>query len=162
MRTATVHSAVLFPSSVLTVMVAPPTLTPVTTPFSTVATASSLLVQMIFLFVASAGATVAVSVSLSPTFNAIEVLSNDTPVTRTALSTTVMVIKSVLLPALAVTTALPGERAIALPALDTISTSSFDELHTRVLSVASSGRTTAVSVALSPTVISKSSWSMMT
>ena len=79
--TVTVHSAVMPPSSVLTVMVTLPGLTPVTRPFSTVAIVASLLIQDTFLLVALSGVTVAVSVSESSTFNSSVVLSKEIPVT---------------------------------------------------------------------------------
>ena len=74
---------------------------------------------------------------------------------------TVMVMKSVLFPALAVMMDLPGAMAITLPVLDIITTSSLDECQLTVLSVASAGSTVAVRTVLSPSVISKSSWSMV-
>ena len=85
--TVTTHSAVFWPSSVVTVMVALPTATAVTTPSFTVAMASSLLTQLTFLFVASAGATVAAKVTVSPIFKAASLLSKVTPVTPTAAFT---------------------------------------------------------------------------
>ena len=66
--TLTVAVAVKPPSSVVAVMVAVPAPTPVTTPLSTVATFSSLLVQIIFLLLAFAGSTTAViSTGAAPT-----------------------------------------------------------------------------------------------
>ena len=82
--TVTLQVAVFPPSSVVTVMVASPAFTPVTLPLaSTVAMAASLDFQATFLFAASLGATVAVSVSLSPTRSVIVALFNVTPVTDT-------------------------------------------------------------------------------
>ena len=66
------HVAVFAPSSVFTVMVAVPAALAVTTPPSTVTTAVLLLLHVTFLFVALAGATVAVSVTFSPTFSEAE------------------------------------------------------------------------------------------
>ena len=58
------HVSVKLPSSVVAVIVAVPIVSAVTTPSSsTVATAVSEELQVTFLFVASAGATVAVSVT---------------------------------------------------------------------------------------------------
>ena len=83
--TVTLQEAVLPPSSVVTVMVASPAFTPVTLPLaSTVATASLPDIHVTFLFAASAGATVAVSVSLAPMLSVRVVLLSDTPVTVTA------------------------------------------------------------------------------
>ena len=69
------------PSSVVTVMVASPSATAVTTPSVTVATLSLLEDQVIFLFVALAGATVASRVAFFPYFSSRVVLSSLTPVT---------------------------------------------------------------------------------
>ena len=73
--TVTWQVAVLPPSSVVTVIVAVPALRAVTCPLLTVATDSSELFQLTFLFVALAGYTVAVKVSLSPSFRVMLVLS---------------------------------------------------------------------------------------
>lgn len=64
--TVTVHVAVLLPSTVLTVIIACPAASGVTTPFATVATVSLFDAHVTSLFVASAGNTVAVSVSAAP------------------------------------------------------------------------------------------------
>ena len=62
MFTVTLHTAVLFPSAVVTVMSAVPFATAVTSPSGvTVATFSLLVAYVTFLLVAFAGATVAVS-----------------------------------------------------------------------------------------------------
>ena len=58
--TVTLHVAVLLPSSVVTVMVAVPTLTPVTSPLLTVAIEASFVSHVTFLLVAFVGSTVAV------------------------------------------------------------------------------------------------------
>ena len=80
--TVTEHAAVFPPSSVFTVIVALPAETAVTLPVaSTLATPGALLDQPTCLFVASAGATVAVSWPVSPTISSIEHLSSATPVT---------------------------------------------------------------------------------
>jgi len=84
--TSTEHSAVLPPSAVVTVIVAEPAATAVTTPFATVATAASLVDHVTALFVALAGATVAVRVSelpSLPTFRVRVLLLSVTPVTGT-------------------------------------------------------------------------------
>jgi hypothetical protein len=60
--TVTVQVAVLFPSTVVTVMVAVPTAPGVTTPLATVATTGLLVDQLTAVLVALAGATVAVRV----------------------------------------------------------------------------------------------------
>ncbi len=56
------------------------------------------------------------------------------------------------LPHVAVIVALPAEIAVTTPFF-TVATSSFDELHVMVLSVAASGVTVALSVSDSPTPI---------
>ena len=67
MLTVTSHLAVLAPSSVVTVIAALPGATAVTSPVAeTVATFSSLDVQLTFLLEAFSGRTVAVRVALSP------------------------------------------------------------------------------------------------
>ena len=66
--TLTVHSAVYFPSLVVTVIVTVPAFLAVTLPFSsTVAIVLSLLDHVTPLFVASLGLTVAVNLELPPT-----------------------------------------------------------------------------------------------
>ena len=69
------------PSSVVTVIVAVPAATAVTVPLETVATLSSLDDQVTVLFAAVDGATVAVSVSVSPTLRSSVFLLSVTPVT---------------------------------------------------------------------------------
>ena len=85
--TVTVQDAVLFPSSVVALITAVPAATAVTVPVeSTVATLVLLEDQVTFLFVASAGSTVAVSFSVFPFARERVVLFNETPVTETALA----------------------------------------------------------------------------
>lgn len=60
-------SALLFPLSVIAVIVAFPSFIPVTIPFSTVAILSLLEIHFTFLFATSSGFTSAVSVAFSPT-----------------------------------------------------------------------------------------------
>ena len=81
--TVTVQVSVLFPSAVLTVITAVPSATAVTLPFSTVAMLGLSLAQLTALFVASAGATVAVSVSFAPSLRVSVFLFSVTPVTAT-------------------------------------------------------------------------------
>ena len=72
-RTRTLHVAVFPPSSVVTVMVASPTDSPNTLPLLlTLATAGSLDFQVTFWLVAFAGATVAVSSSMTSTAIVVE------------------------------------------------------------------------------------------
>ena len=79
--TVTAHCAVLLPSAVVTVIVAVPAATAVTMPSETVAFVASLDDHVTALFVALSGATVAVRVSVSPTFREILFLLSVTPVT---------------------------------------------------------------------------------
>ncbi len=66
--TVSAHSALLFPSTVFTVIFVVPALTATTLPFvSTVAMVESTADQATFLFVVFAGRTVATSVSFAPT-----------------------------------------------------------------------------------------------
>lgn len=79
--------SVKFPSSVVTVIVAVPADSAVINPLLfTVATSVSLLINVTALFVAFAGDTVAVIVSLSPTLSDVEFLFNVTPVTANGLT----------------------------------------------------------------------------
>ena len=89
--TVTVQVAVLLPSSVVTVIVAVPAATAVTTPPDTVATDVLLLIQLTVLFAALEGATAAVRVSVLPTKILADVLFRDTPLTATLLTVTVQV-----------------------------------------------------------------------
>ncbi|MPN41061.1 hypothetical protein SDC9_188601 [bioreactor metagenome] len=100
--TVTMQLAVFWPSSVVTVIVALPAATAVTTPSFTVAMASSLLDQLTFLLVASAGATVAAKVAVSPILRAASFLSKVTPVTATIGFLTLIVQLAVLLPSFVV------------------------------------------------------------
>ena len=81
--TVTEQVAVLFPSAVVTVIVAEPAATAVTVPFATVAFVESLDVHVTFLFVALDGVTVAVNVSDPPTASERLLLLRVTPVTET-------------------------------------------------------------------------------
>ena len=87
--TVTWQVAVLPPSSVVTVIVAVPALRAVTCPLLTVATDSSELFQLTFLFVALAGYTVAVNVWLSPSVRVMLVLSRLTLSTSYTFALTV-------------------------------------------------------------------------
>ena len=85
--TVTSQSAVFEPSAVVTVILAVPAPTAVTTPFATVATAAALVDHVTFLLEAFVGATVAVRVSVSLTIKGRVVLFKLTPVTS-IISTT--------------------------------------------------------------------------
>lgn len=110
----TVTSQVAFfpPSTVVTVMVAVPTVFAVMTPVEeTVATAVLLEDQVTDLFVALVGVTTAVSVSVSPTVMVRVVWFRLTPVTATVAALTVTVQEAVLLPSTVLTV------IVAVPAL---------------------------------------------
>jgi hypothetical protein len=97
--TVTAQVAVLFPSAVVTVMVALPAAKAVTKPFDdTVATEVELLLHDTFLFVALEGAMVAVNVSVLPTVRLVDDLFKVTPVTGTEAAVTVTVQVAVLFP----------------------------------------------------------------
>ena len=79
--TVTAHCAVLFPSAVVTVIVAFPGFSAFTTPLTTVATSSSLDDQVTFLFVALDGITAAVNVAVVSSTNVTSFGVSLTPVT---------------------------------------------------------------------------------
>ena len=108
--------AVLEPSAVVTVMVAVPTLRPVTNPLLlTVAIDELLLLQVTAWFVALAGAMVALSCCVPPI--KIEAVVGDTLTPVTKIGLTVMVEVAVKLPSAVVTVmmAVPGETALTCP-----------------------------------------------
>ena len=114
----TVQEAVLFPSAVLTVILALPALTASTEPLLTVATDVSLLDQVTFLFVALDGLMLSVNVNLSPTYKDAEVLFNETDVTEIDEFLTVTVQEAVILDLLllvAVILEVPSLSASILP-----------------------------------------------
>jgi len=80
-ETVTLQDAVLPPSSVVTVIVAEPASFAVTTPSSTVAIFSSLLLHVTLWFVASEGVIAGMRVSVSSLKSLADVLSSDMPVT---------------------------------------------------------------------------------
>ena len=138
--------AVLSPA--LAVIVAVPNFLAVTTPLETVATVASDVVQVTVLSVASLGLTVALRVTVSPTFREADVLLRVTLVTGVGM--TVIVQLAVFSPALAVIVAVPIFLAVTTP-LETVTTVASDVVQVTVLSVASSGPTVAVRVTVSPT-----------
>ena len=146
----TVTTQVALFSPALAVMVAVPAATAVTTPFSTVATVASEVVQVTVLSVASAGVTVAVRVTVSPSVRAAVVWLRAIPDTATTFLATVTTQVAVLSPALAVMVAVPTATAVTLPEASTVATAVFEELHVTVLSAASSGVTVAVRVTVPP------------
>ena len=134
-------------------MVALPTLSAVTLPPSTEATAASELTQRTFLFVALGGDTTAVSVALSPSVSESSVLDRLTFSTLTTLDLTVTWQLAVKPPSsvVTVTVVLPGLNAITRPFTAEATVSS--ELdHRTFLFVALDGDTVAVRTSLLPTV----------
>jgi hypothetical protein len=156
--TVTEHVAVLLPSAVLTVIVALPADTPLTSPLvDTVATAVLLLLHVTALLVALDGAIVAVKVSLFPTRRLVDALFKVTPVTDTVpLPPLEMLTEqvAVLLPSavLTVIIALPVETALTWPLADTVATAVLLLLHNTYWFVALAGATVAVKVSEPPTV----------
>ena len=143
--TVTEQVAVLSPA--FAVIVADPNLIAVTTPSLTVTTLASEVLQFTVLSVAFEGLTLAVRVSVSPTFRDVLVLLRVTLVTGVAIT----VIEHVALwsPALAVMMAVPTLMAVTTP-LFTVTTDASEVVQVTVLSVASSGLTVAVRVTVSP------------
>ena len=139
------------PLEVVTVTVAVPTPTAVTTPFFTVITNASDERHVTVLTVAFAGVTVAVSVALPPTDSESSVLFSVTPVSSTVGTLTVTVQDAVLpLEVVAITTAVPAFFAVTIP-FSTVATAVSELVHVTVLSVASAGITAAVNTSVSPT-----------
>ncbi len=138
------------------VMIAFPLPTAVTLPFSTVATLSSLDVQVMVLSSASSGAIVAVSVRTSSlASNEAVVLSSvmdDTP-----LGVTVTSHVAVLPLAVAVMVAVPTATAFTVP-LFTVATEELELDQVTVLSVAFDGLTVAVRSAVPPFLIESVDW----
>jgi hypothetical protein len=143
--------AVLLPSAVVTVIVADPVATPVTTPAElTVATELLDVVQLTVLTVALEGATVAVKLVVAPTFTVAEVGLTVTPVT--AIAFTVMADVAVKLPSAVVTVivAEPVATPVTTPAVLTEATALFEVVHVTALFVALEGRTVAVKLVVAP------------
>ena len=140
--TVTLHSA-FTPFDALAVIVASPSATAVTTPFSsTVATFGSLDVHVIVLSVASAGFTVTVrAVYFSPSFRLIASLFNTTSSTATFTVTS----HSAVFPfdVVAVIVVVPLDTAVTTP-LFTVAMLVSPDVHSTFLSVALSGVIVAV------------------
>ena len=142
--TVTLHVASFSPA--FAVIVASPSPTAVTVPSLTVATFSLLEDQVIFGSVASSGKTVALRVAVLPLIMYSSLLSRETEVTGVV---TVILHLASFSPALAVMVASPSAIAVITPSL-TVATFSSLEDHVTVGSVASSGSTLAVRVAVLP------------
>ena len=146
---ATVTSQVASTSPQVAVIVAVPRATAVTTPSSeTVATFSSLEVQVRVLSAALSGPTVAVMVAVSPSLMLSSVTSNAIELTSTGFTVTSQVAS--MSPHTTVIVATPSPTAVSTPST-TVTTASSLDVQLRVLSVVSSGCTTAVRVNCSST-----------
>ena len=141
--TVTRHSADNEPSSERTLILALPGALAVTTPFSTVATVLSLVVQRTFLLVAFSGDTVTVSVSLPPVASVKLDLSRDTPVTGILRAFTVTTQVAVLAGAATLATvivAVPGATAVITAFSSTTATAGLSE-DQRTFCMAAAGKT---------------------
>ena len=150
-ETDTVHSAMQEPD--FAVIIAVPDFLAVTLPSATVATETSDDPHVTDLSVALSGLTVAVIVSVSPTFNDNDVLSRVIDVTATTLLDTFTVQVEDLPPALAVIVAVPSLMAVTVPEL-TLATEALDEAQITPSYSASFGRTVATRLNVSPSTIS--------
>ena len=124
--------AVFWPSSVIAEISAVPSLTPVTTPFSsTVATFSLLDVHFIFLFVAISGLIVATSVIFFPTFILPLIGVTLIPVTLFCFFSTVILLVAVLFPSsyIAVIVTLPSFIPVTIPFSSTVAILSLLDIH---------------------------------
>ena len=151
--TFTEQVAFLLPSFVVTVIVALPTALAVTTPEEdTVATDVLFEDHVTDLSVASAGETVAVNISVSPTIKVRFALFNDTPVTWIGSTVTEQV--AFLPPSVVVTVmvVVPTALAVIRPEEETVATDVLPEDQVTDLSAALAGETVAVSVSVSPIV----------
>jgi hypothetical protein len=151
--TVTVAVAFLFPSAVVTVIVAVPEPTPVTTPDAfTVATFVFELLHVTALLVAVVGLTVAVKATVDFTFSVAFVVLRDTDVTG---STTVMVAAAVLFPSVVLTVivAVPPLTPVTTPDELTVATAGLELVQVTALLVAVVGFTVAVKVTVDFTFI---------
>ena len=154
--TVTSHSA-FKPLVVVAVIIALPTLTAVTRPFSsTVATVESEEVQKTDLSVVVSGSTVASSCRVSVAFSVAVFLLSDIAPARVG---TTLTFKEAETPDLAVMLIVvePSKRAVTLPSSSTEATSGLELSKVTDLSVAVSGSTVTMIVLVSPTSISRSS-----
>ena len=147
-RTLTVTSQVaILPFEVVTVIVAVPAPTAVTVPFTTVATLASDVDQVNVLSVVSAGATVAVKVSLLPLINERLFLFRLTPDAITLTVTSQVAVLPFAVVTVIVT--VPAPIAVTVP-FSTVATFALEDAQVKVLSVVSAGATVAVNNSLLP------------
>ena len=137
------HSSLKEPSSVVTIMTAVPSATAVTVPSaSTVATAESLLSNVTFLFVASSGVIVTFSAPVLPGLN-VSVSVTSTPLTLTGPTTLTLMLTD-FVPALAVMVASPPDTPVTLPVSSIDAMDASLDVQTTI-SVVFAGLTVAVS-----------------
>jgi hypothetical protein len=152
--TVTALEAVNPPSVVVTVIVALPADTPVTTPpLLTVAMLVLPELQLTLLSDALLGDTVAVSEVVPPTFTEALVGATETPLTGTFVLLTVIALEAVNPPSVvvAVMVALPAATPVTTPLLFTVAMLVLPELQLTPGSVALLGDTVAVSDVVEPT-----------
>jgi hypothetical protein len=152
-KTVTSQLVFLLPSAVVTVMVAVPLDIPVTNPVDkTVATDGALLVQVISLFVALAGNTVAINCSVESIAKERPVLFNDTPVTGIVGVVTVTSQLAFLLPSTVVTAmvAVPFAILVTNPVDETVATDGVLLVQVTSLFVALAGSMVAVNCSVAP------------
>ena len=142
------------PSAVVAVIVTLPTERAVTRPFSTVAIASSLVLQVTSPLVTFSGSTVAVSCRVSPMSIVASVLSRVMLVATIGLTVMAQVaVSSVPSAVVAVMVTLPTARAVTRPFSSTVAMVASLVLQVTSPLVTSAGRTVALSCSVSPTVI---------
>ena len=147
-RTLTVTSQVaVLPFAVVTVIVAVPAPTAVTVPFVTIVTFVLEDAQVKVLSVVSAGATVAVKVSLLPLISERLFLFKLTPDASTLTVTSQVAIFPFAV--VTVIVAVPAPTAVTVP-FTTVATLVLEDTQVKVLSVVSAGVTEAVKVSLLP------------
>ena len=159
---STVIAQVASLSPALAVMVAVPSLMAVTTPSSTVAMDTSEVLQVTVLSVASSGFTVALRVTVSPTFKEALVLSKLIEDTSTTPLLTVTTQDPIFPPAVAVMVDVPSAIATTFPFCSTVATDCFDDAHIISRSVAFEGEIVALNEMDSPTIISAAGWLTVT
>jgi len=150
--TCTMLVSVCRPSTVVTIMVAVPGATPVTTPSAdTWATAGLVVLQVKARLVALAGSTVANSCCGVPTVTVVTSGSKVTPVTATGF--TVMVLVAVKPPSAVVTVivAVPGATAVTRPAVLTVAIAELLVPHVTFRLVAFAGSTVGTRAVVAPT-----------
>jgi hypothetical protein len=152
--TVTVQFAVFPPSAVVTVIVAVPVETAVTSPLEeTVATLVLLLDQVTAWFVAPLGAIVAESCLVFPTATVAAKVSRLTPVTATAWLTTVTVQLAVFPPSAVVTVmrAVPELTPVTVPSDATVATNALSVDQVALWFVALAGLIAGISRSVPPT-----------